>query len=53
MGMRPEADARELDQEVYQLLSYGMTEAEVVSLTGQPDRRIDRFEPTPLSHFTL
>jgi hypothetical protein len=43
------ANARELDQETYQLLSYGMTEAEVVGRAGQPDRRIDQFEPTPLS----
>jgi len=45
----PSADARELDQETYQLLSYGMTEAEVVGRAGQPDRRIDQLEPTPLS----
>ena len=45
----PFLNARELDQETYQLLSYGMTEAEVVGRTGQPDRRIDQFEPTPLS----
>ena len=43
------ADARELGQEIYQMLSYGMTEAEVVGRAGQPDRRIDQFEPTPLS----
>lgn len=43
------ANARELDQEIYQMLSYGMTEAEVVGRTGQPDRCIDQFEPTPLS----
>ena len=45
----PSADARELEQETYQLLSYGMTEAEVVGRAGQPDRRIDQLEPTPLS----
>ena len=45
----PSADARELDQETYQLLSYGMTEAEVVGRAGQPDRRIDQLELTPLS----
>ena len=50
MGMvLSSVDARELDQETYQLLSYGMTEAEVVGRAGQPDRRIDQFEPTPLS----
>lgn len=41
--------ARELDQDTYRMLSYGMTEAEVVGRAGQPDRRIDQFEPTPLS----
>ncbi|MBX3303099.1 MAG: hypothetical protein KF693_12865 [Nitrospira sp.] len=41
--------ARELDQETYHMLSYGMTESGVVGRTGQPDRRIDQFEPTPLS----
>jgi hypothetical protein len=41
-------NARELDQEIYQMLSHGMTEAEVVARAGQPDRRIDQFEPTPL-----
>ncbi|MBX3327160.1 MAG: hypothetical protein KF682_14770 [Nitrospira sp.] len=50
MGMiLSSVDARELDQETYQLLSYGMTEAEVVGRAGQPDRRIDQLEPTPLS----
>ena len=34
--------------ETYQLLSYGMAEAEVVGRTGQPDRRLDQFEPTSL-----
>lgn len=43
------ASARELDQEIYRLLSHGMTEPEVVGRTGQPDRRIDQLEPTPLS----
>lgn len=43
------AAARELEQEIYQMLSYGMTEAEVVGRAGQPDRRLDQFEPTPLS----
>jgi hypothetical protein len=31
------------------LLIHCMTEPEVVGRTGQPDRRIDQFEPTPLS----
>lgn len=44
-----QATARELDQEIYQMLSHGMTEPEVVGRTGQPDRRIDQLEPTPLS----
>lgn len=43
------AEARELAQETYQMLSYGMTEGEVVGRAGPPDRRIDQFEPTPLS----
>jgi len=42
-------DARELNLETFGMLSYGMTEAEVVGRTGQPDRRIDQFEPTTLS----
>lgn len=42
-------NARELDQDTYHMLSYGMTEAEVVARTGPPDRRTDQFEPTPLS----
>jgi len=42
-------DARELNLETFGMLSHGMTEAEVVGRTGQPDRRIDQFEPTPLS----
>lgn len=41
--------ARELDQDTYRLLSHGMTEGEVVGRTGQPDRRLDQFEPTQLS----
>jgi len=41
--------ARELNLETFGMLSYGMTEAEVVGRAGQPDRRIDQFEPTPLS----
>lgn len=41
--------ARELDQDTYRLLSHGMTEGEVVGRTGQPDRRLDQFEPTPQS----
>ena len=45
----PSADGRELEQEIYQMLSYGMTEAEVVGRAGQPDRRLDQFEPTSLS----
>lgn len=43
------ASARELDPDVYRMLSYGMTEGEVVARTGQPDRRLDQFEPSPLS----
>ena len=43
------AAARELAQETYQMLSYGMTEAEVVGRAGQPDRRIEQYEPTSLS----
>ncbi len=42
-------DAREVDQGTYWLLSHEMTEAEVVSRTGQPERRLDQFEPTQLS----
>ena len=45
----PEVDARELDQDTYRLLSHGMTEGEVVGRAGQPDRRLDQFEPTQLS----
>ena len=45
----PPAGARELDQETFGLLSYGMTEGEVVGRAGQPDRRLDQFEPTPLN----
>lgn len=42
-------EARELDQDTYRMLSHGMTEAEVVGRTGQPDRRLDQFEPTQLN----
>ena len=42
-------EARELDQDTYRMLSHGMTEAEVVGRAGQPDRRLDQFEPTQLS----
>lgn len=45
----PPACARELAQETFGMLSYGMTEAEVVGRAGQPDRRLDQFEPTPLN----
>jgi hypothetical protein len=45
----PLVDARELDLETFGMLIHGMTEPEVVGRTGQPDRRIDQFEPTPLS----
>lgn len=45
----PPVGARELEQETYHMLSYGMTEGEVVGRAGQPDRRLDQFEPTPLS----
>lgn len=41
--------ARELDQDVYRMLSHGMTEPEVVARIGQPDQRIDQLEATPLS----
>lgn len=43
------ADARELAQETFGMMSYGMTEAEVVGRAGQPDRRLDQVEPTPQS----
>ncbi|BCA53462.1 hypothetical protein W02_06020 [Nitrospira sp. KM1] len=42
------ACARELDLEVYGMVSYGMTEAEVARRTGSPDQRIDQYEPTQL-----
>jgi len=42
-------EARELDQDTYRMLSQGMTEAEVVGRAGQPDRRLDQFEPTQLN----
>ena len=42
-------DATEVNLETFGMLSQGMTEPEVVGRTGQPDRRIDQFEPTPLS----
>ncbi|MFO0699973.1 MAG: hypothetical protein U0236_12150 [Nitrospira sp.] len=48
-AVTPTVSARELDQDTYRLLSHGMTEGEVVGRTGQPDRRLDQFEPTPLS----
>lgn len=41
--------ARELAQETFGMMSYGMTEAEVVGRAGQPDRRLDQIEPTPQS----
>ena len=41
--------ARELPQETFGMMSYGMTEAEVVGRAGQPDRRLDQIEPTPQS----
>ncbi len=44
-----QVDARELDQETYRMLSHGMTEPEVVGRAGQPDRRLDQFEPTSLN----
>lgn len=49
VGIAPAVTARELDQNTYGLLSYGMTEGDVVGRTGQPDRRLDQFEPTPQS----
>jgi hypothetical protein len=42
-------DATEVNLETFGMLSQGMTEPEVVGRTGQPDGRIDQFEPTPLS----
>src|ERR1051325_7263401 len=42
-------DATEVNLETFGMLSQGMTEPEVVGRTGQPDRRIDQFEPTPFS----
>ena len=45
----PPAGARELELETFGMLSYEMTEAEVVGRSGQPDRRLDQFEPTPLN----
>ena len=48
-GLYSSAQARELDLETVGILSQGMTEAEVIARTGQPDRRIDQFEPTPLN----
>lgn len=41
--------ARELSLETFGMLSVGMTEGEVVGRAGQPDRRLDQFEPSPLS----
>ncbi|MEP6936258.1 MAG: hypothetical protein ABI988_20335, partial [Nitrospirota bacterium] len=41
------AGARELAQEIFGMMSYGMTEAEVVGRAGQPDRRLNQVEPTP------
>lgn len=49
VGFSSRLEARELDQDIYRMLSYGMTEGEVVSRAGQPDRRLDQFEPTQLS----
>ena len=40
---------RGVELETFGMLSYGMTEAEVVGRAGQPDRRLDQFEPTPLN----
>lgn len=45
----PSIDARELGINEMGMLSIGMTEAEVVARVGQPDRRLDQFEPSPLS----
>jgi hypothetical protein len=45
----PPAGARELELETFGMLSYGMTDAEVVGRAGQPDRRLDQIEPTPQS----
>lgn len=41
--------AGELELETFGMLSYGMTEAEVVGRADQPDRRLDQIEPTPQS----
>lgn len=49
IGMVRAVSTSELDQDTYRLLSYGMSEGDVVGRTGQPDRRLDQFEPTPLS----
>lgn len=48
-GFNVHLEARELDHDTYRMLSHGMTEAEVVSRAGQPDRRLDQLEPTQLS----
>lgn len=45
----PPVGAGELELEMFGMLSYGMTEAEVVGRAGQPDRRLDQFELTPLN----
>ncbi len=47
MGI-PSGAARELPLETYGMLTYGMSEAEVMARTGSPDHRIDQFEPTAL-----
>lgn len=38
----PPAGARELAQETFGMMSYEMTEAEVVGRAGQPNRRLDQ-----------
>jgi hypothetical protein len=48
-GFGMATEARELDQDTYRMLSHGMTEADVVSRAGQPDRRLDQLEATQLN----
>lgn len=45
----PCSEARELSLETFGMLTYGMSEADVMARTGPPDQRIDQFEPTPLN----
>ncbi len=41
--------ARELPLETFGMISHGMSEAEVMSRTGQPDQRVDQWQPTQLN----